>query len=290
MSVRRGSDAARSRAVRAAVLAVAFAAALAGALPPAAHAQLFSDDEARRAILDLRSRVDALQRDLARRVDDLASRVERLEATTRGQLELQNQIQALRQEIATLRGQLEVQTNELAQTQRRQRDLVADVDSRIKRFEPVAVTIDGKQHTIDVAERRAYEGALAVFRAGDFRGAQTAFQQFQGAYPQSPYGPSVLYWIGSSQYAQKDNKGAVTTLLGFVQRNPDHPRAADALLTVGNAYADAGDRKAAADTFKLITEKYEGTSAAQSARERLAAVSAPAPAAPPAPPAPAPRR
>jgi TolA-binding protein len=83
----------------------------------------------------------------------------------------------------------------------------------------------------------------------------------------------VQYWIGSSQYAQKDSKGAITTLQAFVQKHPDHPRAADALLTVGNAQSDAGDRKAAADTFKLVTEKYDGSGAAQTARERLAALS-----------------
>ena len=235
---------------------------------PAAHA--FSDDEARRAILDLRSRVEQVQRDALKRIEDLSVRIDRLEQTTRGQLDLQNQIQAMRQEIASLRGQLEVQTNELAKTQRSQRDLVADVDGRLKRFEPVAVSLDGRQVNVDPAERRAYEGALAVFRAGDFRGAQSAFQQFAAAYPQSPYSASVQYWIGSSQYAQKDSKGAITTLQAFLQKYPDHPRAADALLTVGNAQSDAGDRKAAADTFRLVTEKYDGSGAAQTARERLA--------------------
>jgi tol-pal system protein YbgF len=243
---------------------------LAGLALPA-HAQLFSDDEARRAILDVRSRVEQLQRDMLKRIEDLSSRVERLEQTTRGQLDLQNQIQAMRQEIATRRGQLEVQTNELAKTQRSQRELAGDIDGRLKRFEPVAVSLDGRQVNVDPAERRAYDGALAVFRAGDFRGAQSAFQQFAAAYPQSPYSPSVQYWIGSSQYAQKDNKGAIATLQTFAQRYPDHPRAADALLTVGNAQLDAGDRKAATDTFRLVTEKYDGSGAAQTARERLAA-------------------
>jgi tol-pal system protein YbgF len=249
---------------------------LAGLALPA-HAQLFSDDEARRAILDVRSRVEQLQRDMLKRIEDLSSRVERLEQTTRGQLELQNQIQAMRQEIASLRGTVEVQANELSKTQRGQRDLAADVDTRIKRLEPVVVTIDGKQASVDVSERRAYDGALATFRSGDFRGAQSAFQQFQGAYPQSPYLPSVQYWIGSSQYAQKDNKGAIATLQGFVQRYPEHPRAPDALLTVGNAQVDLGDRKAAADTFRIVTEKFDGSGAAQTARERLGTLAGPAP-------------
>jgi tol-pal system protein YbgF len=136
------------------------------------------------------------------------------------------------------------------------------------------VNVDGKQVNVDPAERRAYEGALAIFRAGDFRGAQSAFQQFGAAYPQSAYSPSVQYWIGSSQYAQKDNKGAIATLQSFAQKYPDHPRAADALLTIGNAQVEAGDRKAAAETFKLVTEKYDGSGAAQTARERLAGLAA----------------
>jgi tol-pal system protein YbgF len=266
---------ARPPAPRGALRAILVAAAVGVAWP--AHAQLFSDDEARRAILDLRGRVEAMQRDQLKRIEDLSSRLDRLEQTTRGQLELQNQIQAMRQEIAGLRGQLEVQTNELAKAQRSQRDLAAEIDGRIRRFEPVAVTIDGRQVNVDVNERRAYEGALAIFRAGDFKGALSAFQQFQGAYPQSAYGPGVTYWIGSSQYALKDNKGAIATLQAFAQRHPDHPRAPDALLTVGNAQAEAGDRKAAADTFRTVVEKHDGTGAAQTARERLAQLNPPAP-------------
>ncbi|MFM1987560.1 MAG: tol-pal system protein YbgF [Pseudomonadota bacterium] len=270
-------------ATRRAARAAAAAALVAATLP--AQAQLFSDDEARRAILDLRSRVDQMQREQVRRIEDLAARIERLEQTTRGQLELQNQIQAMRQEIASLRGALEVQTNELAKTQRSQRDLATELDGRIKRFEPVAVTIDGRQVNVDQTERRSYEAALATFRNGDFKGALTTFGQFQTAYPQSPYGPSVAYWIGSSQYALKDNKAAIATLQGFARSNPDHPRVPDALLTVGQAQVDLGDRKGAAETFRTVTEKYEGSGAAQTARERLAALTPAAPA-----PAPAPKR
>ncbi len=238
-----------------------------GAVP--AHAQLFSDDEARRAVLDLRGRVEQMQRDVNRRLEEMSARIDRLEQTTRGQLELQNQIQAMRQEIATLRGQVEVQGNELAQTQKRQKDLATDVDTRIKRFEPVAVTIDGKAFNVDVNERRAFEAALNLFRNGDFRGSIVAFQQFQAAYPQSPYVPGSVYWIGSAQYALKEPKPAIATLQSFVAKNADHPRTPDALLTIGNAYADLGDRKAATDTYRTLVEKYDGTAAAQAARERM---------------------
>jgi tol-pal system protein YbgF len=272
-----------------AALAIA-AVTLAISVPLPASAQLFSDSEARRAILDLRGRVEEMQRDLTRRLDDMQARIERLESSTRGQLENQNQIQALRQEIASLRGQIEVQTNELVQTQRRQRDLASEVDSRLKRFEPVAVTIDGRPYNVDVNERRAFDGAMAMFRDGDLRGAAMALQQFIGVFPQSPYVPGALYWLGSAQYAMKESRASITTLQTFVGRHADHPRIPDALLTLGSALADTGDRAGAVEAFKMVVSRYDGTPAAQSARERLLTVGqepAAAPAAPASPAAPA---
>jgi tol-pal system protein YbgF len=198
-----------------------------------------------------------------------------MEQGSRGQLDMQNQLGAMRQEIAALRGAVEVQTNDLAQADKRQREAALDLDVRLKRFEPTALNLDGKQITVDPAERRAYEAALAQLRSGDFKSAQAAFQQFQAAYPQSAYSAAAQYWIGSSQYAQKDNKAAITTLQAFVQRYPEHPRTPDALLTLGNALTDSGDRKAAADSFRLIVQKYPDSTAAPTARDRLAALSAP---------------
>ena len=66
--------------------------ALAAALP--ARAGLFDDDEAR-------ARVDQLRRELTARID-------KNEAAQHGQIDLANQIEALRQEMARLRGENEV--------------------------------------------------------------------------------------------------------------------------------------------------------------------------------------
>jgi tol-pal system protein YbgF len=268
--MRRSAGAARRLAS-----AIGLALALITAMAQPAQAQLFSDDEARRAILDLRGKLDLMQRDLTRRLDEMQTRLERMEQGSRGQLDLQNQIASMRQEIAALRGALEVQGNDLAQTDKRQRDASQDLDTRLKRLEPIALSLDGKQITVDPTERRAYEAALAQLRNGDFKGAQAGFQQFQSAYPQSAYSAAVQYWIGSSQYAQKDNKAAIASLQTFVQRYPEHPRTPDALLTLGNALTDSGDRKAAGDTFRLIVQKFPDSNAAPTARDRLAALSAP---------------
>src|SRR5690606_27252192 len=172
-----------------------------GSMP--AHA-LFQDDGARKAILELRARVDQL-------ANDFEARLSRLEQVSHGQLQLQSQIDAMRQEIASLRGQIEVQANTIAKTQKQQRELANSIDSRLKRFEPIEVTIDGKTVTVDQAERRAFESALALFRSGDFNAARGAFEAFLAQYPDSPYVPSATFWLGSSQFALKDYAAAIET-------------------------------------------------------------------------------
>ena len=241
------------------------------AAAPGAHA-LFSDDEARKAILDVRGRVQVLQQQTNERLDELSRRLERLEQTSRGQLELQSQLDTMRQEIARLRGQLEVQTHELATMQRQLRDQMATVDTRIKRFEPVSTQIDGRTVTVDQSEQRAFDAALALFRAGDFRGALTAFQLFRSQYPESPYMPGVLFWIGSSQFALKDYKSAIASHQALISQYPDNPRAADALLNVGYAQAESGDRRAARATLESVSSRYPDSQAAALAKERLASL------------------
>jgi tol-pal system protein YbgF len=263
--------------------ALVFAASLVAlsGLHPGAQAALFSDDEARKAILDLRGRVQVMEQETSQRLDALAqqvgelgARVERIDHTARGQLELQSQLESLRQEVARLRGQLEVQSHELATAQRQLGDQLATVDTRIKKFEPVAAEIDGRAVTVDQAEKRAFDAALQLFRAGDYRGALAAFQSFRSQYPDSPYLPGVLFWLGSSQFALKDYKGAIASQQALLARYPENPRAPDALFNVGYAQAESGDRKAARATLEQVVSKYPDSQAAQRAREQIASLPA----------------
>lgn len=250
------------------------AALLVGAalLLPRPAAALFEDDEARKAILDLRARVDVMSRDYAAQLRELAERVERLEQRSRGQLEIQNQIEAMRQEIAALRGRVEEQTNELAKTQREQRDMVSNIDTRIRKFEPVQVVIDGKPATVDQNERRAFEAALAEVRAGDFRNAQTSFRAFSAQYPDSAYAASAAFWLGSSQFALRDYKGAISTHQALLAKYPESPRAPDSMLNLAYAQIESGDKRGGRKTLETLVERYPSAGAAQAARDRLAAL------------------
>lgn len=235
------------------------------------HAQIFSDSEARRAILELRAKLQDQERALQQKDAELMARIDRLEAAQRNQLELANQTETLRQEISRLRGQLEGVNNELITLQKRNKDLYADLDARIKKMEPSSVTVDGRSATVDRSEQAAYEMALSQFRAADFKGALGSFQQFVARYPQSAYVPVAHYWIGSSHYALKEYKSAIAAQQLLVDRYNDSARAPDALLSIAESQLQLGDKRTANRTLGRVIKEYPESDAAKVARERLPA-------------------
>lgn len=243
-----------------------------------AHA-LFGDDEARKAILELRARVAEQEKQLRDKDAELASRtarlegaVERLEAANRAQLEFVNTIDALRREIALLRGQTETLTNEVAVLQRRNRDLYGDIDARLKTLEPVSVSIDGQPATVDRSEQAAFDAALAQFRASDFRGAANALQAFISRYPESPYSAAAHYWLGNSLYAQKDYRAAINAQRAVVDKHPNSPRAPDAMLNIAASQIELKETRGARATLQKLISDFPKTEAAGLAADRLKAL------------------
>src|SRR5690349_2425137 len=138
-----------------------------------AHAALFEDDEARRAIIDLRQRVEqqrqGLAEELRRGNEEMLRRAADENATLRRSvLDLQAQIEALRSELARLRGADEQLARDISDVQRRQKDVAASVEERLRKFEPSQVNVDGKDIMVEPSEQRDFEAALAAFRKGDF--------------------------------------------------------------------------------------------------------------------------
>ena len=243
-------------------LAAAFVAAFCF-VPPAAHAGLFDDEEARKAILDLRGRIDELRRDTRTDLDAKADKT--------STLDMVNQNEMLRQEIAKLRGQLEVLTNELANTQQRQKDFYVDLDNRLRKMEPRKVTVDGKEANVEPAEQKAYDAALAFFKAGDYKNSAATLADFVRRYPQSGYAASAHHWLGNSYYAQRDFRNAIAEQQTVVNNFPASPKAADALLNIASCYVELKDKAAAKKTLESLIEKYPESHAAQTAKERIAA-------------------
>ena len=230
------------------------------------HAALFDDDEARKAILELRQKVDVQQQ---RNVEELRKANEDNAQLRRSILDLSNQLEVLRSEIAKMRGQDEQLTRDVAEVQRRQKDITQGVDERLRKFEPSKVTVDGKEFVVSPAEMRDFDAALAILRRGDFAPAQTTFLDFINRYPQSGYRPSALFWLGNAQYALKAYREAIVNFKSVITIAPDHVRAPEAALSIANCQVELKDTKAARKTLEDLIKVYPQSEAASVAKDRL---------------------
>ena len=208
---------------------------------------LFSDDEARKAILDLRKSM----------------------ATT--QLELQGQIDQLKQENAQLRGKIENLEKQGEDISSSHKTYYQDLDNRLGNFEPRTMTIEGVSGIVQPSEKKAYDDALKAFQGGNLKKADEAFSAFAARYPKSPYYPLALFWGGNSKYANRDYKGAITQLQTLITRFPNHPRVPAAMLTLANSQLESGNKAAAKKLLNDVISKYPDSESAQQAQTLLPA-------------------
>jgi tol-pal system protein YbgF len=239
---------------RGAALAAALLCASAGS-----QAALFEDDEARKAILDLRQRVEAVRQQTDQRLSDENGQLRR------SLLDLQTQIEQMRGDLARMTGQNEQLTRAVSDLQSKQ----TTIDDRLKQNEPSKVTVDGREFNADPREKADFEAALGVFRAGQFAQAQTAFAEFVKRYPQSGYNASALFWLGNAQYATRNYNEAIANFRSMLSLAPDHAKAPEAVLSIANCQIELKDTRAARRTLEDLTKAYPQSEAAQAGRERL---------------------
>lgn len=212
---------------------------------------ILSDDEARRAILELRKSVSASQAAI---------------------LDLQNQLDKHKSENAQLRGQIESLQKQSDDLSNNQKSFYQDLDARISRLEPQNVEVEGVTGIVQAGEKSSYDEALKSFQAGQIKNADSEFTTFIRKYPSSPYLPLALYWSGNTKYALKDYKAAITQLQGLISRYPGHQRVPAAILTMANANLESGKKAIAKKLLTDLISKYPDSDAAKEAKPILAGI------------------
>lgn len=212
---------------------------------------LFSDDEARKAILELRKSVSASQAAI---------------------LDLQNQIDKIKSENAQLRGQIETLQKQSDDLSSNQKTYYQDLDARLARLEPQTVEVEGVTGIVQAGEKTAYDDALKSFQAGQGKKADSDFTTFIRKYPSSPYLPLALYWSGKTKYVLKDYNAAITQLQSLITRYPGHQRVPAAILTMANANLESGKKAVAKKLLTDLITKYPDSDAAKEAKPILASI------------------
>ena len=247
---------------------------------PLAHAGLFDDDEARKAILDMRQRQEAGDAKLkAAMAENQAALLEQISQLKRSLLDLNSQLETMRAEMARLRGQDEQLQRDVSELQRAQgdiqkaqKDVQQGVNDRISKLEPVKVTVDGREFLVDPEERRQYDDAMAMLRKSDFAAASAAFAGFNRRYPASGYTPTLHFWRGNAQYAMREYKEAITSFRALLSAAPEHVRAPESLLAIANCQMELKDSKGARRTIDELGKTYPKSEAAQTGKKLLASL------------------
>lgn len=258
---------------RSALMSLLLAAAGLFSVAGSAHAGLFDDDEARRAILDMRARIDqSVEQNRVRNAELQTQLGGQIEQLRRSLLDLNSQLEVMRSELARLRGQDEQVMKDLSDLQRRTKDIQQGVDERIKKFEPQTLSIDGKDFQVETEEKSQYETAVNTLRTGDFANAAAQFTAFLRRWPSSGYHDTALFWLGNSQYGKREYKEAITTFRTLVGNSPDHARAPEAMLSIANCQLELKDAKGARKTLDDLVKQYPKSEAATAGRDRLASL------------------
>jgi len=112
-----------------------------------------------------------------------------------------------------------------------------------------------------IAEREAYEAALAAFNSGDFGTAAQGFRDFLTDYPGGPLAGEAAFWRGEALAAQGDWSNAARSYLDSFSGSPDGPKGAESLYRLGVALGRIGQVNEACLTLSEVGIRYPGAPA-----------------------------
>jgi len=260
------------------------------------HAALFDDKEARKKILEveatMNSQNQATQSEsagLKKSQQALEQRVIAIEAITKGQglMDMQNQLETLKQEISRLKGELEVANHNVEATEQRQKDLYGDTDTRLRKLEsgaiPVAAAPSAEVVAPSVAstapskntqEYQLLELANGLSKESKHKEAFNAYDKFLKDYPNSALAADALYGLGYTQFALKSYKSAIATQQKVLDLHAGSLKLPDAMMNMANSQIQLGLVPDAKRTLRDLIAKFPSNEVTPTAQKRLKALEA----------------
>ncbi|MSP87102.1 MAG: tetratricopeptide repeat protein [Methylotenera sp.] len=269
------------------------------------HAALFDDKEARKKILEVEAAATSQHQltqaelvALKKSQQTIEQRIIDIEAITKGQglMDMQNQIEALKQEVARLKGELEVASHNVEASQQRQKDLYGDADTRLRKLEAVEVPSASAAPATKVSvssaatatppvvalpepskntqEYQLLELANGLSTEAKHKDAFNAYDRFLKDYPNSALVAEAIYGLGYSQFALKNYKSAIITQQKVLDLHADSPKVADAMFNMANSQIQLSLLVNAKKTLRELITKFPNSEVIPAAQKRLKALEA----------------
>jgi tol-pal system protein YbgF len=239
--------------------------------------------------------------DVQKAAQEQSTRLSRLESQLQNQglLNLLNQVEALKAEVARLRGGQEELAHQQGTADKRVKELFADLDDRVKELEsrPVAPPPVASASSVRLqpaqalstpvaaaatpspapatpvaaseGEGKAYESAHNLVKAGRYKEAVFAFQNFAKNFPESGLVPNAHYWTGFSYVGMSDFESAAASYQYLIQTYPNSPKTSDAMLSLARAQVQMNQQAEAVATLDKLIERYPYSRAADNGKKLL---------------------
>lgn len=123
--------------------------------------------------------------------------------------------------------------------------------------------------SVKKSEQEAYQAAFNLLRELEYDKAIDAFDQFLQNYPDGRYAHIARYWLGEANYARRNFKQAIVHYQSLIDRYPDSPKVAEAMLKIGYSHNQLQAYTAARDVLEKLVASHPGTTEASQARNLL---------------------
>jgi tol-pal system protein YbgF len=210
-------------------------------------------------------------------LDTRLARVERLVANE-GLVNLMSRLDAVQKDLAALRDDVETLQYQVEQSGTRQRDLYLDIDQRLQELEKANANLTvfeggslnpGQLPVPGGTDRANYQAAFELLKQGRYDQAAIALQQFMVAFPDSELSDNAQYWLAETHYVTQQFAEALPAFQLVVERYPESRKIPDALLKIGYCNYELKRLTASEKALRAVVDQYPETTAARLASQRL---------------------
>jgi TolA-binding protein len=255
------------------------------------QAAFFEDSDARKAILDLRTKLTEQETKISsleplvsqkadlleKQISSLAERLERLEKSQDSLFDLNSDIDSLKRDLAQLHGQVDILAKSVEDIKVLQNEIKKNTDSlsgdvqknqdtenliQKSMLLPKSVEVEGVEGFATAKESAEYDKAFILFKNESFGDAEQAFAVFLRSYPSSFYAQFALYWYANSAYALKNYGEAVFRYRTFISNYLANARVPDAMLAMAVSQKELG-QPGYEQTVLQLKERFPNSEAAK---------------------------
>ena len=240
-----------------------------------------------------------------RRLQDVETKVAQINRrldTTNSQQQAED-LGRIRDELRGVRGDIEKLRYDIDSRERSNKDLVADLDRRLRVIEaggaggavppaggyvpppssglggpgtvptntPGTIAPAGMNRAAVATpeEERAYLGTFDLLKNGKYDDAIRGFKGILDQWPQGRYADNSWYWMGEAQLVKHDYAGGANSFQSLVTTFPPSAKMADGLYKLGLCQIELKRNSEAKANLQRVLREYPNSNAAKLAKQKL---------------------